>query len=128
MTAELTWWIVGGVALAVAVAVVKNRTSGEDFTDSQYPGRIDKQAAPAPLRDGGSTQKAMSTSASMGTSTSVGASTNVGTSTSLSQQDLAVLQKLVQRGQLIEAMKHFRQKTGLGLKEAKDVVSRLAGK
>jgi ribosomal protein L7/L12 len=36
--------------------------------------------------------------------------------------DMTEIQQLLQRGQKIEAIKVYRQKTGVGLKEAKDAV------
>ena len=37
----------------------------------------------------------------------------------------SIVHDLVRRGQLIEAIKHYREETGVGLKEAKDYVDSL---
>lgn len=41
--------------------------------------------------------------------------------------DMADVQELVRRGQLIQAIKLYREKTGVGLAEAKTAVERMKG-
>lgn len=45
--------------------------------------------------------------------------------TTLSQQDTAEIQRLIRQGEKIAAIKLIRDRTGLGLKEAKDVADQL---
>ncbi len=39
--------------------------------------------------------------------------------------DMTEIEQLLRRGQKIEAIKIYRQKTGVGLKEAKDVIDKM---
>jgi len=45
--------------------------------------------------------------------------------TTLSQQDTAEIQRLIRQGEKIEAIKIIRDRTGLALKEAKDIADQL---
>ena len=80
-----------------------------------------KERSGIPLEAAKTAVDAMEKLGTLGTTT-LSITTNT---TTLSQQDSAEIQRLIRQGEKIEAIKLIRDRTGLGLKEAKDVADRL---
>jgi len=80
-----------------------------------------KEGSGIPLEAAKTAVDAMEKLGTLGTTT-LSITTNT---TTLSQQDSAEIQRLIRQGEKIEAIKLIRDRTGLGLKEAKDVADRL---
>lgn len=80
-----------------------------------------KERSGIPLEAAKTAVDAMEKLGTLGTAT-LSITTNT---TTLSQQDAAEIQRLIRQGKKIEAIKLIRDRTGLGLKEAKDLTDRL---
>lgn len=80
-----------------------------------------KERSGIPLEAAKTAVDAMEKLGTLGTAT-LSITTNA---TTLSQQDAAEIQRLIRQGKKIEAIKLIRDRTGLGLKEAKDLTDRL---
>jgi ribosomal protein L7/L12 len=80
-----------------------------------------KERSGIPLEAAKTAVDAMEKLGTLGTATlSITTST-----TTLSQQDSAEIQRLIRQGEKIAAIKLIRDRTGLGLKEAKDVADQI---
>ena len=80
-----------------------------------------KERSGIPLEAAKTAVDAMEKLGAVGTTT-LSITTNT---TTLSQQDAAEIQRLIRQGEKIEAIKLIRNRTGLGLKEAKDIADQL---